>query len=226
MGACPAKELEYILGIEGISANWKMPEGEDVDSVERKVHALDGTSGKMVNLLLFPIVEKRNSYPRNSVCYKIFDCLCMREDKRRAKLYNSVWIGLVKANPELEQVKVDKNSGVSLWHAINGCTSQFSVSDINFFLEYPIVQRERNKEYQTLNEKLTRAGVEIQWVASPETMRRIVQALEQQRSSLVDKAPSPIISPVLWQERIKQYIMQNEAGKEMHSEQKSRAAFL
>jgi hypothetical protein len=213
MGFFPAKALEDMLGIEGISVNWKMPEGEDIDSIEEKVSLKKGILGGAAETLFWLIHDKRDSYASNSVTYKLIDFTIGGEEKRRAKLYNAVWNSLTKENPALGQVNVDRNNSRSLWDAIRGCISQFNADDINYFLHHSIEER-NTAEYKTLEAVLTEKGVRWQWIASPETMQKILQSLEKKENAQAIQEKQPSLMPShQWQKRTGLRQQQTEAEK-------------
>lgn len=229
MGFLPAKALEDALGIEGISANWKMPEGEDIDSIEKKVNPKRGILGEVTETLFWIVHDKRDSTACNSINYKLLNFVIGIEERRRVKLYSAVWNNLIKENPALCQVDVDRSNSRSLWDAIRGCASQFNVDDINYFLHYSIEER-NTAEYRKLDDTLTEKGVERrqrQWVTSPETMQRILQALEKKGNAQTQDIQLPLISCDLWQKRIGLRQQQTEAEKvPIHAKLSSSVSFL
>lgn len=211
MGFLPAKALEDALGIEGIAAHWKMPEGEDTDSIEEKVNPKRGILGEVTETLFWIVHHKRDSYTRNSLPYKCLNFIIGIEERRRIKLYSAIWNNLIKENPTLGWIDVDRGNSRKLWDAICGCASQFNANDIDYFLHHSIEER-NTVEYKKLKAALTEKGIIWQWIASPKTMQKILYALEKRESVQTQSFPS-LIADDLWQKRIGLRQQQTEAEK-------------
>lgn len=92
-----------------------------------------------------------------------------------------VWNDLVRLNPELETIET-YDTHCFLRNAIFGSASQFNPDDIKFFIEmqkrthcsHVALLVHEDQEYVRLCRDITvRTGVEMEWVASPQTLLSI-----------------------------------------------------
>ena len=106
------------------------------------------------------------------------------------------WNELLRLNPQLKGVKVNRKNGADLLEAHTGVTSGFNVDDINFYLEQlKTGERLPSKQSRAMpvhGDRIARveaaAGKHMYWVASPQTVEKI-EARFRRRGLF--KPPSP-----------------------------------
>lgn len=145
----PALEAEEKFGLKGISQRYKMPDGLTEDDLE-------------IYLCLLVHAQKRNELS----CSILHTALA------------ETWNILLKKNPELEQLEVNKNDVATVSEAVFGVTSAFSIDDISFYLSLKgeWMAKHGESEYGPLYDRVIK-HVELGWIPSPGTLDNIARQI-------------------------------------------------
>lgn len=145
----PAIEAEEKFGLKGISQRYKMPDGLTEDDLE-------------VYLCLLVHAQKRDALS----CSVLHAALA------------ETWNILLKKNPELEQLGVDKNDAATVSEAVFGVTSAFRIDDISFYLSLKgqWMAKHNDNEYGPLYDRVNK-HVELGWIPSPRTLDDIARQI-------------------------------------------------
>jgi hypothetical protein len=147
----PSVECEKRWGLRGISGNYRMPEG--LTHADLETYAL---------LLAYSGA--------------------MPEAARTQKLARA-WALLEDVNPVLKEIRADRRDGDSLHFMLNGVASAFSVSDIQYFIDHQDKEPARlmwqSETYIFNKAAKPDESRELQWAASPRTLRKITRQMER-----------------------------------------------
>ena len=104
---------------------------------------------------------------------------------------NEVWEQLKKDNKKtLGRLKFDTKDTMQLYHVISGVASAFSPRDIQSWLdgERNVRALRKDRETESLMNKIETRFGRIRWVPCPETLRFIDRQIDDKRNSVVQKA--------------------------------------
>ncbi len=134
--------------------------------------------------------------------------MAYRKDITKTQFSNKMtklWDDLVARNPELDKIKYnpqkikrDPQDSKACYYMIQGVASAFNVDDIQFFIaklekgEPPALKMTKGVAYKSLSQEFNKAADQMQWAASPKTLRSIEAQLQKkyQQKKLSGKTPS------------------------------------
>ena len=172
----PAREFEKAAGIKGIAAHYRYPHRMGAVEFDDYYTWTFKRSG-----LILPgvLAAKGIACPAIGPTEDIDNYLKRTPPAFRAELQEA-WGDMVRLNPVLKKVKLDRNSVNELYDAINGVASGFNTDDLNFYIARsrgPITRH--HLEGEELVE--ARVGQRMQWIVSPKTFAKIERKLHIKR---------------------------------------------
>lgn len=176
----PAVEFEKETGVIGIAGKYKMPdekahadmEFEHCNKFSKYIYAVNKI-GKYADFLPSKVKKK-------------LTVLAKEGQKTGLPKMLKNFDELVKLNPELKKLEVDRANIGKVNDAIFGITSQFNVDDINDFLKRDFFYGE-TKETKLKDEIEKRTGIDIQWRPSISTLKKIqIQVYKKNKSQTMD----------------------------------------
>lgn len=177
----PAWKFQRLNNLRGIAGAYKIPEGMTASGYE------DITMRRLMeDKDLQRRAGARNS--REMVALRMRGGFWAALSTAPApKVLQDSWDALVELNPELSQVKVEREKIRSLLDAHYGVTSGFNIDDINFFQEQKKVGEGlpglQSRNMPVHGERLDRieaaASSQMFWVVSPKTAKKIEQRFKR-----------------------------------------------
>jgi hypothetical protein len=168
----PALQFSRANNLRGIAARYRIPGGEIAsiyeDEMWRKMEAvvtLQAAATNMVGQNFWSIAETMQP----------------------PAFLKKSWDKLVKLNPRLKDIRMNKNAAADMLNAHLGVTSGFNVDDINFYIEQqhtgegkPAMQARRMPDHGGRLARIEAVAQEdLQWVASPATAKKIEQRFKR-----------------------------------------------
>ena len=186
----PALRFEEITGIEGVGHTYKMPNGISMEYMEKLLPGADFSLFQMKRVI--PADEKLR-FGWAMAAEKVASLATTMETK-----YQKLVDIFCDLNPDLKNVKFDRQDISACRNFIWGVTSGFNPDDIQHFLKRAHPQSAEEKQDQMMGERARlmkrcdeifgRDRCVMQWVASPATAAYIHEQLDQRYG------PDPLLS--------------------------------
>ena len=169
----PAAMFEKQYGLKGIAKEYKYPPGTTAEEVEDYAKVVWHQ-------------KLRGEITPEQMEEKLRQVRGMLED----------------LNPELKAINAGTRE-MATYDVILGATSGFNPKDMQFFLSghNTMEARALNPEFVAFERDLTRRGMAMQWVPSPDTMQEISRQISAPGYKLPPGAP-PVAATANWQEAV------------------------
>lgn len=168
----PAVEFEQQTGLSGVAGNWKFPEGKTATQME---HAYLSQYHKYGYALV-----SKSSMTSPSAAQKEAFAWFEKESEKKLPEILKIHDELVKLNPELDTIGIDRNNYLQVHNVIHGATSRFNADDIREFI-FDGGHSMRNKNYLALESAiLGRTKLKyLGWVPALKTLQMIDKKLDE-----------------------------------------------
>ncbi len=185
----PAVAFEVLNDIQGIAGYWQFPQGLSATAYERKI--------------MTSRFQGQRYYAPPTMDNFAMRRLCDPTEKQMSLLQQR-WKQLVSLNPDLKIAAPRMDDPLALHDAMSGVAALFNVADIQLFLETRQNQKRwdtgrqhwNNPVHAELLKEIHQRGGDPRWLAAPETLRTIIQKMdERQRSPLrLKRCPEDLLS--------------------------------
>lgn len=172
----PVVNFEKETGLAGISGKYKMPDGKTHETVE-----FEHQKESRKYIFATARIKEYASFLPSHINKQL---AVIAEEGQKVCLPKMLknFDKLVKLNPELKKLEVDRTDIEKVNDVIFGITSRFNVDDINGFLKREEFYSE-TKESKLHNEMEERTGVDIQWHPCLSTLKKIeIQVYKKEKS--------------------------------------------
>lgn len=168
----PARRFELSNNLRNIAGHYKIPNGMTADAYEKRIRKkLD----KEVNLE----AQRKNITGGFRIVLKMM---------KSPKFHLDSWHKLVRLNPVLTDVQIDKENAMDLFNAHFGVTSGFNIDDINFYIAQEhrgVLPAQDARAMPDHGERLKRieavSKTSVNWVMSPKTARKVENRLKRHK---------------------------------------------
>ncbi len=179
-GFKPAAAFEIAHGLSGVAAYYQFPE-KTIDG-ETTRYALF-FEHYLMSRYSTPVLSSYENPKENG--YKIVKISDLDADLMQG--LQDDWDSLMALNPELAQVRVDRDDALNMFDALVGTANLFNVDDINFFLTSRQAEKSmaiysyvsKIPSYKPLQDEVCElANVDrLRWVPSLQTLQKIKAGL-------------------------------------------------
>lgn len=164
----PAEDFEAHTGLRGIAGHYRFPHNMSATTYQTRLEAYSGST-----------------------------CFSTAPSPEDAAAIRKEWETMVRLNPGLANVRLDKKSSAEILNALLGAASQFNADDINFFLLHQRRGDQAEDKIEALKKSLRQlmhirmaveltAGARMEWIPSPQTLQKARAALEERTGQPIE----------------------------------------